>query len=122
MNFTRINKKDIIVIISLVMISAFLFIIIEFTKPESDAENVLVISNNTQKTYSINENQTIKLENGCIIEIKDKKVSMKESKCKDEICVKMGKIEKSGDKIICLPKNTIIRITGKNEEYDGIAS
>lgn len=48
----------------------------------------------------------------CLIEIKDKKVKVVESSCRDKICAKTGWISKPGENIICLPSRIVIEIAG----------
>jgi hypothetical protein len=44
------------------------------------------------------------------IEIKDKKVRVKESSCPNQVCVKTGWINKSGEIIVCAPNEVTFRI------------
>lgn len=48
------------------------------------------------------KHNTVKIENG--------EVFMKSADCKNQICVKTGKISKSGETIICLPNKVIVEI------------
>lgn len=53
------------------------------------------------------------------IRIKDNTVSMYKSDCKNQVCVKTGEINKSGQRIICAPNGIVVLITGR-ESLDGI--
>lgn len=44
------------------------------------------------------------------IEVKAGKVSMTEADCPDELCVKTGKISRTGETIVCLPHRVVIEI------------
>ncbi|MEG1426250.1 MAG: NusG domain II-containing protein [Oscillospiraceae bacterium] len=46
-------------------------------------------------------------------------VSVENASCKDKICMKTGKIAKSGESIICLPARISIRLKGGNG-YDSV--
>ena len=50
-----------------------------------------------------------------IVSIKDKKVHMEYSDCKNQICVHTGEITQPGDTIVCLPNYVIVEITGAQE-------
>ncbi|MBN2619145.1 MAG: NusG domain II-containing protein [Spirochaetales bacterium] len=53
------------------------------------------------------------------IEIKNGKISITESDCKNKICIKMGKIDKLGQAVACLPNKLLITIEGEsNDEVD----
>ena len=47
-----------------------------------------------------------------IVSIKDKKVYMEYSDCRNQICVHTGEITRPGDTIVCLPNYVIVEITG----------
>lgn len=44
------------------------------------------------------------------IEVKTGKVSMTEADCPDELCVKTGKVSRTGETIVCLPHRVVIEI------------
>ena len=47
-----------------------------------------------------------------IVSIKNKKVYMEYSDCRNQICVHTGEITRPGDTIVCLPNYVIVEITG----------
>lgn len=47
-----------------------------------------------------------------VVEIKEEYVSMKESDCKDQICVKSRPITNNGETIVCLPNKVVLQIVG----------
>ncbi len=51
-----------------------------------------------------------------IIEIKNGKVKMRSSPCLQKTCVHQGYIEKSGECIICVPNQVVIKVQGVREE------
>ena len=58
-----------------------------------------------------------------IVSIKDKKVHMEYSDCRNQICVHTGEITRPGDTIVCLPNYVIVEITGSEgggEEDDSV--
>ncbi len=48
-------------------------------------------------------------------EIKDGRVRMVESACRDKVCIGMGWVDTAGRAIVCLPNRVTIRITGGRE-------
>ncbi len=56
------------------------------------------------------------------IVIKDGKVYVKDSTCRDHICEKMGPISNNGEMIICIPNSLFITIVSDKEgEYDAVS-
>ena len=53
-----------------------------------------------------------------IVSIKDKKVYMEYSDCRNQICVHTGEITQPGDTIVCLPNYVIVEIIGNGEGGD----
>ena len=54
-----------------------------------------------------------------IVSIKDNKVHMDSSSCKNQICVYTGEISHAGETIVCLPNYVIVEIIGTEEGGDG---
>lgn len=75
-------------------------------------------------TYSLLEEQTIRIEEGDalnIIEIKDGKAFMLEASCPDQLCVDQNDISFDKESIICLPNKVVITVTSDIEsDLDGI--
>ena len=50
-----------------------------------------------------------------IVSIKDNKVYMKYSDCRNQVCVHTGEISLAGEMIVCLPNYVIVEIIGNRE-------
>lgn len=83
--------------------------IILFVFSNSGEKVIIKQENVTLHEVSLSKNQTIELE-GNTIEIKNGKVDVIDATCKNQICVKHKKIEKSGESIVCLPNKVIVEI------------
>lgn len=73
--------------------------------------------------YPLDTNQLVDLlEDGHsnIIEIKEGQVTMIESDCNDQICVKTAPIDRPGQSIVCLPHQLFVEIVGGTEEGDDL--
>ncbi|RGG79932.1 NusG domain II-containing protein [Clostridium sp. AF17-2] len=71
---------------------------------------------NTDTTKEI---QTAKGMN--ILEIKNGMAYVTEADCPDQVCIRMGKISKTGETIVCLPHKLVIQVegdVGQKSEYD----
>ncbi len=70
-------------------------------------------------SYKTPEKITIETTEGdLIIEVGENYARIKSSPCKNKLCVRCGKIEKSGETVVCLPCEVSIRLSGETE-YDG---
>lgn len=121
------KKGDYIVIMVIIVFSVSLFAIMNKKGLNNDDKNNLyvVISVNGKeykkvKLYGTNEIININTKYGDnTLEIKDGKVNMIYSNCKEQICVKHHKISVSGENIICLPNRVVVSIESeKNNEVD----
>lgn len=82
----------------------------------SDNKTVYILPLTEDRIVSV---KTFNGEN--VIEIKDKRVRMKEASCPDKLCVKQGWIEKGA--IICLPNKVVVTVGGDEDKgkYDAIS-
>lgn len=104
----KLKKADIILALCLIIAAFALFI--GFYLFKTSGKKVIVRQNN-KTVYSgllSNDNQ-INLKHNTVV-IKDNKAYMKCADCKNQICVKTGKISKSGETVVCLPNKVIIEI------------
>ena len=63
-------------------------------------------------TWSLSKNETIKIGETNVCEIKDGKVRMIKADCPDQLCVKQSPVDKNGGMIVCLPNKVIIEGKG----------
>ena len=69
-------------------------------------------------TYSLAKNQTIKINNTNVCEIKDGQARMISAECPDHLCMKQKAIDEKGGTIVCLPNKVVIE-GEKSTEFDG---
>lgn len=102
-------KKGDFIIIG-VIISAIIISVI-LVSPFSKTASRVVITQNNKVIYdqSIDKDQTVDTGSNVVI-IKNNIVYMKSANCKNQICVKSGKISKKGEKIVCLPNKVMVEI------------
>jgi len=75
---------------------------------------IVEIDGNSRE-ISLANDAIIDLGNGQILEVKDRRIRVKESDCNQQICVKHGWLRFSNDAIVCIPNRTIIYIPRKSE-------
>ena len=45
---------------------------------------------------------------------------MEDANCPDKLCIKQGKIDSNGQKIVCLPNKTVVEIRSEKESEDDV--
>lgn len=114
-------KRDIILVLSMVIIAAAAFLIINFAVKKDGSYAVIKVDGSVIKTLDLNSGETTIEVNGYQggvnkVVINDGKVSMTEADCPDELCVKTGKISRVGETIVCLPHRVVVEIKGSPDD------
>ena len=109
--------------IGLIVLVAFL---LRMTQKGDSPELLEIVQRGTViETYPLAEDQTIRITDTeghyNIVEISQGVVRVTEADCSNQDCVRQGGISKSGESIICLPHQLVIRIKGAAQEYDAVS-
>lgn len=121
--FRIIKRADIILLIIFILLGFAVGYISIFHQHEGK-DVIIKVNGKIYGTYPLNKNQTITIKDGHNINkviIKNKKVQMAYSSCKNQICVHHNPIDKANQNIACLPNRVFIIIKGGDDEYDSIA-
>lgn len=103
------NKKDIILIFSLIIVfSLALFFGTAMKKDGSKAE--IYSDGSLIGTYPLSEEETVNVSGKNTVKIKGGEVFMEHADCPDKICVKTGKIKNKGEQIVCLPNKLVVKV------------
>ena len=107
------HKADLFLLCIILGISFIGLILIKNLVYEKGSTVEIIVDNKVEKILNLNKDteytQDI-MNDYNIIKIKDKKVSIIESNCKNQICVNHVSISKVGETIICLPHSLIVKI------------
>ena len=81
---------------------------------------VVAVNGEKVAEYSLSENGTYPLNGGTnILVIEDGAAFLEEANCPDKLCVKQGRISRTGQCITCLPNRLTVTVEGAGEpEYD----
>ena len=121
------NKKllaDIILVVSLLLVSLSVFLIIALTR-ESGARVRVSLDGETAAEYSLSRDGEYSLNGGTnILVIEEGKAYLRYSECPDKTCVFGNsifgnKISCVGERIVCLPNRLVVEIIGDGEEMLG---
>ena len=112
-------KKDIILIAAFVIIAVIAFVVINhFVKKDGAFVQI--------NTIPVNQNETLTIEGyqggSNIVTIENGGVTMTDADCPDKLCVKTGRISKTGETIVCLPHRVVVEIIGAAADDSGVDS
>ncbi|MGD1815835.1 MAG: NusG domain II-containing protein [Pleomorphochaeta sp.] len=118
----KLTLIDIIIFIIFLVVSVLSFSLYNNVagKPE-----VHVTCGDKEWIYDLSVDTTVTFEGpigGTTMEIKNNRVHVPSSDCKNQICVLAGWIDKPGEWIACLPNNVFIVIEGQKDENNGVVT
>lgn len=123
------KKKDLILICSMLVLAAAFWLVpraVGFFGNSKEQKLRITVSGEEYGTYSLEEDQVIKVGDTNVCEIKDKKVSMISADCPDQLCIHQRPIQLQSETIVCLPNKVVLEITGTKqtdqEALDGVVN
>ena len=106
------KKNDYILIGAIVLVIAILFAVITLTK-EDGAYVVVKVDGIEVARYNLDQDGKYELNGGTnILRIEDGEAFLIEANCPDHLCVKQGKVNKTGETITCLPNKLTVTVYG----------
>lgn len=123
------KKKDLILICSVLVLAAAFWLVpraVGLLGNSKEQKLRITVSGEEYGTYSLEEDQVIKVGDTNVCEIKDKKVSMISADCPDQLCIRQRTIQLQGETIVCLPNKVVLEIMGTKqtdqEALDGVVN
>ena len=116
-----INRNDLILILSLIMIPLAGMILMDSLYEHGDRV-LIYVDDELRGTYPLDEDEKVTIRgygNGSnTVMIEDGRVYMDAASCPDRLCIHQGHIDKTGQMIVCLPNRVVVKIQGSDDEYD----
>ena len=116
------KKKDAVLILTVLLIAGAAFGVHEFAGGDGADTVTVKVDGKVTGTYPLAKDQKIRINGGTnILTIKNGKAKMTDADCPDQVCIRMGKISKTGENIVCLPHKLVIQVegdVGQESEYD----
>ena len=112
------KKGDILLVCAVLILAAAGLIYMNLGGKKSGGTLTVTVAGEIYDTYDLAENQEISLDmdgGHNQFQIKDGVVSMMESDCPDQYCVKHAPIDKVNETIVCLPHKVVLEITEGEE-------
>lgn len=109
---------DGIIVVILILLSFAPVLVFSLNRASSPTqEAVLSVDGKEIKTFDLSDNSqayTYRYEDKDgdynLIEVKGNRIRIKEADCGDQICVRRGWIDQSGETIVCLPHKLLIEV------------
>ena len=115
-----LSRNDLFLIAFLCLLA--LFALLYFRMHETKGSRIEVtIDGDLYGTYSLEEDQTIKIEGKdfiSILEILDGEANMTDADCPDQICVNHRPITKKNETIVCLPHKLVVKVLDREDSVD----
>ena len=101
------KKKDFLVIGAFLLL-ALLFFVIQKGRSQENGSIRITVDSRLFGEYSLAEDQTIRIGDTNVCEIREGRAFMTGATCPDHLCMHQNSIGSSGGAIICLPNRVII--------------
>ncbi len=112
------KKRDFILIGVIFAIIILLWSVVSLTKKEG-AYVIVRVNGEQVAKYYLNEDGEYELNGGTnVLKIEQGKAYLIEADCPDHLCVKQGKVDKSGETITCLPNRLTVTVYGADSDVD----
>lgn len=120
----KVLKKDIILIITFIIIAIVLFII-NFKNSEKGTSVEVTVSGESYGMFPLDKDGEYIITNGKkhnILVINNGTARISEATCNNQVCVKHKAISKDNETIICVPNKIVIKVVSESaNELDGVA-
>lgn len=116
-----LRKGDIIVFLSLALITLIWFLLPLFSSGEESVR--IHVDGEVYKEYLLTDlkDEEIISVKGCLIKVSAEGAEFVSSDCPDGLCVKRGLLHNIGDAMACVPKGITVEIRGSKSKVDGIS-
>lgn len=121
----KIKKADIILAVIIAVIGIIVSVYLTVSDTDVDKGQVVVyVDSELYGKYPLDQDQEIEIRQGDHINkitIKDGNAQMTFANCKNQDCVRQGKISSKAGSIICLPHKVVVEIQDDSSEYDAVS-
>ena len=110
------KKRDFILIGAILAVILIAFAVTSLVK-EDGAYVVVRVDGKEVAKYSLTVDGEYELNGGTnVLKIEGGKAYLISANCPDHLCVKQGKVDKSGETITCLPNRLTVTVYGSDDE------
>ena len=115
------NKRDLLLIGGILIVALIAFVLVQMNQ-DGGAYVLIRVDGEEVEQYSLSDEGTYPLNGGTnILHIEGGEAWLTEADCPDHLCVKQGKISKTGQVITCLPNKLTVTVYGAEESVELIS-
>lgn len=118
-------KKDLYLIAVVLFVAVVSALIYYFSMGDAANQVRVELGGELYQTYDLSTDGEYRIETPKgynVLSIKNGEVSISESDCKNQICVKEGTVSKDGQSIVCLPHQLVVTVVNdQKSEMDAVA-
>lgn len=108
-------RTDVVVIVSLLLLSAIVLLVVFLTRQEG-ARVTVTVDGVTVGEYPLGVDGVYELRNGAnVLTVEDGRAYMSYSSCPDHLCENTGRIKYVGETIVCLPNKVTVTVIGEDD-------
>lgn len=116
------KRNDLFLLGFLFVILGVFFLLTVLFRIKEPEKIVVTVDGTLYGTYSLQQDQSVEIENTNLLIIEDGSAYVKEANCPDQICVHHKAISKRKEVIVCLPNKVLIEVKGSEDTMlDAIA-
>lgn len=117
----RKRRWDLALIFVLLLAAALLYLAVR--SGEAGGWAVVTVDGAEVGRYRLTEDRTVVIgeDDYNILEISGGGAAVTEANCGDHTCVRMGRISRAGETIVCLPHRLVVEIVGGEAAADAVA-
>lgn len=109
------KKNDWFLVIGVMAVAGLMFLFWSLSGKDSGGHVTIKVEGVEEKTYTLDQDQTIEIGTTNVLQIKDGKARMIHADCPDQLCMKQRSISKQGESIICLPNRVVVEVSGTED-------
>lgn len=112
------------IVLILMVIIGLAFLSFHLYGNDQGNKEVMIIGQNFRGVYPIEKNRKIEVKGplgDTIVVIENGKAWIEYSPCREKICMKMGKISRVGQQVVCVPNRVLVEIEGRNGDIDAVS-
>ena len=117
-----LKAGDFLIILAVLILVGFLFF--RYFIGNASGDLILVTGKYTQETYPLERDTIVEVQGPLGVTrvvIRGGEAWIEESPCREKICMKMGKVRRAGDQIICIPNGVVVERSGGGGYIDGVS-
>lgn len=111
MPISKCTLLDFLLIFVMLLLAAAIFIF--SISGSNDDASVCIVSGNDTMYYSLSDERTVELQTPVgktVVKIEGGQAYIESSECENQICVRSGRVKKTGDTVICAPAGVAVMI------------